>query len=199
MQTMRIGEVARRTGVSTMTIRYYEVIGVMPRPPRASNGYRDYQTDAIERLSFVRDAQKTGLTLAESPPSWSYAATASPPASMSSSCCSGILRRLSAVSRRCEPAVTPTQRSSSAPRPLNQATAPIPIVARPSPGRHSMRLVSRWMRPAAGGPASGHMPEPIGAQRARRTANGSGPRLVRDDGSSEGCRVRGSATRMRQG
>ena len=65
MQTMQIGEVARRTGVSTMTIRYYEDIGVMPRPPRASNGYRDYQADAIERLRFVRDARETGLTLAE--------------------------------------------------------------------------------------------------------------------------------------
>ena len=65
MQAMQIGEVARRTGVSTMTIRYYEDIGVMPRPQRASNGYRDYQTDAIERLRFVRDARETGLTLAE--------------------------------------------------------------------------------------------------------------------------------------
>ena len=62
---MKIGELARRAGVSTMTIRYYEDIGVMPRPPRASNGYRDYRPDAIDRLRFIRDAQETGLTLAE--------------------------------------------------------------------------------------------------------------------------------------
>jgi MerR family copper efflux transcriptional regulator len=65
MRSMQIGEVARQTGVSTKTIRYYEDIGVLPPPRRASNGYRDYQADAVDRLRFVRDAQETGLTLAE--------------------------------------------------------------------------------------------------------------------------------------
>ena len=62
---MRIGEIARQSGVSTQTIRYYEDIGVMPRPPRAENGYRDYGPDAVDRLTFVRDAQDSGLTLEE--------------------------------------------------------------------------------------------------------------------------------------
>jgi MerR family copper efflux transcriptional regulator len=65
IRAMKIGEVARRTGVPTMTIRYYEDIGVMPPPARASNGYRDYRPDAIDRLEFVREAQETGLTLEE--------------------------------------------------------------------------------------------------------------------------------------
>ncbi|MEX2419720.1 MAG: heavy metal-responsive transcriptional regulator [Acidimicrobiia bacterium] len=62
---MRIGELARSTGVPTKTIRYYEDIGVMPVPDRAPNGYRDYPDEAADRLSFVRDAQATGLTLTE--------------------------------------------------------------------------------------------------------------------------------------
>ncbi len=62
---MRIGEVAKRSGLSPTTVRYYEDIGLLPRPARAANGYRDYEPEAIERLRFVRDAQESGLTLAE--------------------------------------------------------------------------------------------------------------------------------------
>jgi DNA-binding transcriptional MerR regulator len=62
---MRIGELARRTGVPTKTIRYYEEIGVLPAPDRAANDYRDYPDEAVDRLAFVRDAQATGLTLTE--------------------------------------------------------------------------------------------------------------------------------------
>jgi len=62
---MQIGELARRTGVPTKTIRYYEDIGVLPSPERADNGYRDYSPQMVDRLAFVKDAQATGLTLAE--------------------------------------------------------------------------------------------------------------------------------------
>jgi len=62
---MRIGELARRTGIPTKTIRYYEEIGVLPEPDRTANDYRDYPEEAVERLAFVRDAQATGLTLTE--------------------------------------------------------------------------------------------------------------------------------------
>lgn len=62
---MRIGELASRTGTTTKTIRYYEEIGLLPEPDRASNGYREYRDDAVDRLAFIRDAQATGLTLTE--------------------------------------------------------------------------------------------------------------------------------------
>jgi DNA-binding transcriptional MerR regulator len=62
---MRIGELAGMAGVTTKAIRYYEGIGVMPEPERASNSYRDYGPEAVERLRFIRDAQDTGLTLNE--------------------------------------------------------------------------------------------------------------------------------------
>lgn len=62
---MRIGELADEGGVSTKTIRYYESIGVMREPERTPSGYRDYGRVAVERLLFIRDAQATGLKLAE--------------------------------------------------------------------------------------------------------------------------------------
>lgn len=62
---MKIGELANQTGVSPKTIRYYEDINLLPEPERTSNGYRDYTEESVELLKFIRDAQATGLTLAE--------------------------------------------------------------------------------------------------------------------------------------
>lgn len=62
---MRIGEVARRSGVPVKTIRYYEAIGVLDPPARTSSGYRDYDEHVLDRLGFVRTAQTVGLTLGE--------------------------------------------------------------------------------------------------------------------------------------
>lgn len=61
---MKIGELARDTGVNTATIRYYERLGLLS-PDRAPNGYRQYGPAAAERLGFIRDAQASGLTLPE--------------------------------------------------------------------------------------------------------------------------------------
>ena len=62
---LRIGEVAQRAGVSTKAIRFYERKRVLPPPQRAANGYRLYTEDAVEMLSFVKQATGLGLTLAE--------------------------------------------------------------------------------------------------------------------------------------
>ena len=62
---MKIGQLADGASVSTKTIRYYESIGLLAEPGRTSSGYRDYDERAVERLRFIRDAQATGLTLAE--------------------------------------------------------------------------------------------------------------------------------------
>lgn len=62
---MNIGELSKRTGVSTKAIRYYEDIGVLAEPERAPNGYRQYAADTVERLRFIKDAQMAGLSLAE--------------------------------------------------------------------------------------------------------------------------------------
>lgn len=62
---VKIGELAESVGVTTKTVRYYESIGVLDEPPRTPSGYRDYSTDAVARLDFVRQAQATGLSLDE--------------------------------------------------------------------------------------------------------------------------------------
>lgn len=62
---MRIGELARTTGVDIETIRYYEKAGLLPTPPRQSNGYRDYGEHHCERLAFIRHCRALDMPLAE--------------------------------------------------------------------------------------------------------------------------------------
>ena len=60
---MLIGELARRAGTTTKTLRFYEDAGLLADPGRTGSGYRDYARDALERIGFIRDAQTSGLTL----------------------------------------------------------------------------------------------------------------------------------------
>jgi len=62
---MRIGEAADAAGVPTQTIRFYERRGLLPQPPRGTNGYREYDTSVLARLAFIRSGQAAGLTLVE--------------------------------------------------------------------------------------------------------------------------------------
>jgi MerR family redox-sensitive transcriptional activator SoxR len=62
--TMSIGEVAKQAGVRASSIRYYESIGVLPEPERAS-GQRRYGPDAIDRLRAIGVAQQAGFSLDE--------------------------------------------------------------------------------------------------------------------------------------
>ena len=59
-----IGEVARRAGVATSLIRYYESIGLLPEPDRVY-GQRRYDTDVLGRLAFIGVAQSAGFKLSE--------------------------------------------------------------------------------------------------------------------------------------
>ena len=47
------------------TIRYYERVGLLPRPPRSAGRYRLYDTRDVRRLAFVRRARELGFTLDE--------------------------------------------------------------------------------------------------------------------------------------
>jgi DNA-binding transcriptional MerR regulator len=62
---MRSGELARLCGVSTDTLRHYEQIGVLGKPPRTAAGYRRYPADAVARVQLVRRALRLGFTLDE--------------------------------------------------------------------------------------------------------------------------------------
>lgn len=64
-QAMRIGVLARRTGISCSRIRFYEAQGVLPRPTRLSSGYRDYDARALEALLFIDRARGLGFSLAQ--------------------------------------------------------------------------------------------------------------------------------------
>lgn len=64
-ETFTIGTLAKRAGVNVQTIRYYERIGVLPKPGRAKGGYRRYGDDAVARLRFIRRAARLGFTLTE--------------------------------------------------------------------------------------------------------------------------------------
>ena len=61
---LTIGEVARRAGVATSVIRYYESIGLLPEPVRL-HGQRRYDTDVLGRLAFIGVAQSAGFKLGE--------------------------------------------------------------------------------------------------------------------------------------
>lgn len=62
---MLIGELAERLGINPRTIRYYESIGLLPEPDRSESGYRVYDDADVERLVFIKAAQRLGLALDE--------------------------------------------------------------------------------------------------------------------------------------
>ena len=62
---MQIGDLSKSTGVNIETIRYYERIGVLPKPGRQLNGRRTYAVGDAKRLGFIRHARDLGFDLAD--------------------------------------------------------------------------------------------------------------------------------------
>jgi MerR family transcriptional regulator, copper efflux regulator len=62
---MRIAEVSERSGFSPATLRYYEELDLVPRPPRTPSGYRAYDDSVLDRLIFIRRAKRMGCSLEE--------------------------------------------------------------------------------------------------------------------------------------
>lgn len=62
---MLIGVLSKRTGCDIETIRYYERIGVMPKPPRTEGGHRVFSEDHLKRLTFIRRSRELGFTLVQ--------------------------------------------------------------------------------------------------------------------------------------
>lgn len=63
--TLTIGELAARTGLTPDALRYYERLGLIPPDARTPGGFRAYPAATINRLLFVKQPQRQGLTLAE--------------------------------------------------------------------------------------------------------------------------------------
>ncbi|WP_204263705.1 heavy metal-responsive transcriptional regulator [Geodermatophilus normandii] len=62
---LRVAELAAAVGVPSDTVRYYERAGLLPPPARTAGGYRSYDAGAVDRLRFIRGAQRLGLRLSD--------------------------------------------------------------------------------------------------------------------------------------
>lgn len=65
MKVMKIGEIARRSGIGIETIRYYERERLLQEPERRPSGYRQYEESVLARLEYIGRAKALGFTLAE--------------------------------------------------------------------------------------------------------------------------------------
>jgi MerR family copper efflux transcriptional regulator len=64
-RALRIGELAKQSGLTSTALRYYEKTGLLRPTYRTRAGYRAYEASVLPRLAFIRAAQAVGLTLAE--------------------------------------------------------------------------------------------------------------------------------------
>ncbi len=62
---MRIGELAKHSGIAAHTIRFYESKGLLPNTHRGHNGYRQYDQQSVEKLALIQLCQRLGFNLAE--------------------------------------------------------------------------------------------------------------------------------------
>src|SRR3546814_9491698 len=60
---MKIGEIAKRTGLKIETVRFYEAEGLVPAPIRSGGNYRLYDRSHLDRLSFIKRSRDLGFTL----------------------------------------------------------------------------------------------------------------------------------------
>lgn len=62
---LKIGDVAKISGIGIEALRFYEKSGLLERPSRTYSGYRLYSRDVIDRLTFIKQAQALGFSLDE--------------------------------------------------------------------------------------------------------------------------------------
>lgn len=62
---MKIGELAKRSGLTPSRIRFYEASGLLRTVERKDNGYREYGSDALWTLEIIAGAQRAGFSLDE--------------------------------------------------------------------------------------------------------------------------------------
>lgn len=59
------GQAAKAAQVGSETLRYYERIGIIPKPARSAGNYRVYDDETVQRIRFVKHAQDLGFSLEE--------------------------------------------------------------------------------------------------------------------------------------
>jgi Cd(II)/Pb(II)-responsive transcriptional regulator len=65
LKVMQIGELARKTSCTVQTIRLYERSGLLKLPSRSAGNYRVYDSEALERLVFIRQCRALGISIKE--------------------------------------------------------------------------------------------------------------------------------------
>lgn len=63
MDFLTSGQVAAQADVNVQTIRFYERKGLLEEPPRSKSGYRQYSTESVTRIRFIKHAQEFGFSL----------------------------------------------------------------------------------------------------------------------------------------
>ncbi|WP_041394369.1 Hg(II)-responsive transcriptional regulator [Photobacterium profundum] len=63
--TLTIGKLANAAGVNVETIRFYERKGLLVQPQKPTEGFRQYPSEVLQRLRFIKRAQELGFTLDE--------------------------------------------------------------------------------------------------------------------------------------
>lgn len=63
MELLNIGQVAKQTGVTVETVRFYEKQGLVDIPQRSQSGYRQYPPETVKRIRFIQHAKEVGFTL----------------------------------------------------------------------------------------------------------------------------------------
>lgn len=63
--SLTVSHLGAEVGLSAATVRYYERLGLLPAPTRTAAGYRQYDANAVQRLRFIKGAQRVGLRLRE--------------------------------------------------------------------------------------------------------------------------------------
>ena len=64
-QSLKIGDVSKRSGIGIEALRFYEKSGLLEKPSRTGSGYRVYDADVLERLAFIKQSQALGFSLDE--------------------------------------------------------------------------------------------------------------------------------------
>ena len=62
---LTIGNLAKQANVTIETIRYYQRKRLLDEPEKPATGYRQYSTESIARIRFIKRAQQSGFTLKE--------------------------------------------------------------------------------------------------------------------------------------
>jgi DNA-binding transcriptional MerR regulator len=62
---LKIGQVAKKAGITAKALRFYERLEILPAPGRSESGYRLYSEEHLQRVGFIKKAKHLGLSLDE--------------------------------------------------------------------------------------------------------------------------------------